>query len=293
MSKEKITSEELKNKNTVNLDGYAIDFSKYTFWYYTRIQTVEKILVNQCIFVSNLCGMNDLDECNLHKADKDRVHCLCFCNSDSEKIPMWYLYSGIAGQGCSLGITPGLMLKFIRSIKEVKVPDTNVVLRIGKDFDIEYGWVYYQNAQNPTQVRYRNKWYEVVDAENFVKENYFVKSYPWEYEREFRIVFHNKTETVYDKISVDISILVGELKLKVAPEFPDEIQKSDLPYDGLEAIESKKFSHSALKVRMALFNRNYDSFVDYISTNRDTITTDNICTLCKAINCQNNKCKRD
>ena len=34
-----------------------------------------------------------------------------------------------------------------------------------------------------------HKWYVVDDIRSFERDNYFLKAYPWEYEKEFRIIF--------------------------------------------------------------------------------------------------------
>lgn len=137
-----ITSQELIECNFIPLDSKAIDFSKESFWYYTRLSVANSILKNKCIYISNLANMNDNDEANLHEKDKDFIHCLCLCNSSTEKIPMWYLYAGISGQGASLQFTPAVLLKLIKSIKEVTTIDRETTLHINKDFDIDYGWVF-------------------------------------------------------------------------------------------------------------------------------------------------------
>ena len=72
-------------------------------------------------FASNLAIMNDKNEKELHPNNSESVHALCFCNSNTEKIPMWYLYGGITGKGCALGVTPAKMRDWIRMIKEVYV----------------------------------------------------------------------------------------------------------------------------------------------------------------------------
>lgn len=39
-----ISTKDLRNMNIVILNGKAKDFSRYTFWYYTSIDTASKIL---------------------------------------------------------------------------------------------------------------------------------------------------------------------------------------------------------------------------------------------------------
>ena len=119
MEQIKISSEELKKLNQLSLPCKAKDFSNSSFWYYTNLYTADLILKNKCVYISNLSLMNDIDEAELHCKNKEFIHCFCLCNSDTEKIPMWYLYAGITGQGVSLGFSPSAMIDFISSIKTV------------------------------------------------------------------------------------------------------------------------------------------------------------------------------
>ncbi len=111
MSEQRISAVELLQKNKIDLDGNAKDFSQTKFWYYTKVDTVSKILESRSFHVSNLARMNDKAEALLHDSDKEKVHALCFCNSRSEKIPMWYLYAGLSGKGAAIGITPSPDIK--------------------------------------------------------------------------------------------------------------------------------------------------------------------------------------
>ena len=42
------------------------------------------------------------------------------------------------------------------------------------------------------RVNYINKFVNVEEAEQFFDGNSFIKDYPWEYEKEFRLVFTNR-----------------------------------------------------------------------------------------------------
>lgn len=262
-----ISSNELKQKNDSELPEKASDFANYTFWHYTNLSTANLILEGKSIYISNIANMNDLDEINIHYETKDFVHCLCFCNSNTEKIPMWYLYAGITGKGVSIGITPATMLRFIKSIKTLSTTDGNTILYKEKDFDIEYGWVFYRKCDNKSQVLYKRKWYSLEDSENFEKDNYFIKSYPWEYEKEFRIVIHNKTNKKYDKLVVNIEEIFEKLKIKLAPEISTEEFRELLPnLSGFKQFLSSMLQLSDLSINMNLCKRNYNSFIYYIDT---------------------------
>ena len=207
-----ILSKDLKRKNKdLNLKK-ASEFSNYSFWYYTSATTANLILENSTIHLSNIARMNDNDEIEMHKDDRDYVHCLCFCNSNTEKIPMWYLYAGMSGDGVAIGLTPSTMIQLIKSIKKLKTED-GLELSIDKDFEIEYGWIFYRKPEGKSQVLYKRKWYSLIDPDEFSYKNYFIKAYSWEYEKEFRIVIHNKTGKSYPKLILDISPIFKELKL--------------------------------------------------------------------------------
>ena len=283
-----ITSKELMEKNASCFPMRASEFSTSSFWYYTSLSTADLILKNKCIYVSNINEMNDLDEADLHDTNKDFVHCLCFCNSNTEKIPMWYLYAGIAGKGVSIGITPSVMLSFIGSIHSVATTDGKTILERDKDFDIEWGWIFYRKKENTSQVMYRRQWYSLTDPQNFEYENYYIKSYPWEYEKEFRIVFHNNTSIPHKQLVVDISSIYEKIKIKLAPELSGSLFRDSLPglvgfTEYLAAIPAK----SDLKINMNLCKRNYKGFLDYVKSNIKKKKEDrdvNVEEICKIIN---------
>lgn len=267
MKDKKISYEELKNKNPIELPSKAGDFSNSNFWYYTSIKTADLILKNRCIHINNINNMNDLDEIALHRSDKDSTFCLCFCNSNTEKIPMWYLYAGISGKGAAIGLTPALMLQFLKSIDKIYDVDSQEELEKGKDFDMSCGWIFYQKKEQPSQIMYKRNWFTIDNVEEFQKNNFFIKSYPWEYEKEFRIVFRNKTSKPYKKLYIKLDDVYNKLKLKLAPEITKEyftMEIESLP--GFEDFLLTLLLYSNLNINMNLFNRNIDGFVNYLET---------------------------
>lgn len=271
MSEEK-TTKELLQMNKVDINAKASEFSNYSFWYYTSLSTADKILFNKKIYISNLTNMNDKEECLLHTKEKDFIHCLCFCNSNTEKIPMWYLYSGVAGRGASIRFTPKIILELISSIDTLTSTDGKNILYKGVDFDIIPGWVYYKKTDEKSQVFFRNKWYSISDPDNFEKQNYFIKSYPWEYEREFRIVIINKTRQAYDRLVVDIDKVYSKLKVKLAPELRKaNFEELFSNLEGFKRLSLENYLYSALQIKMDLFNRNFESFVDYVNNDYEEL----------------------
>ena len=266
---ENITSALLRSLNPVSFPKNARAFSRYSFWQYTRLEVADLILSTSCFRISNLNGMNDLAEAKLHEKDRNRVFALCFCNSDTEKIPLWYLYSGLTGNGAALGFTAGKMLKWLRSIQTVRGvkkgqnKEDGVPLRVGADVELRYGWVYYQHPREPYNIFYRNNWYTIDDVETFQKDNYFIKSYPWEYEREFRILFLNNTSEDYDYLFVDIPVDIRNVaKVMLAPELQEDQFKN---ISGLKCIgTSHQPIYSKLSIRMNLLSRNSECLFDYL-----------------------------
>ena len=53
-----LTPDELKGVNIPDPDGKAGDFSNYTFWQYTNVEAICKILGGSCFWVNNISGMN-------------------------------------------------------------------------------------------------------------------------------------------------------------------------------------------------------------------------------------------
>lgn len=247
-------------KNNVDITGKANGFSTSSFWHYSTADKLDSILAGDCFWINNLSGMNDKNEEKLHEEDKEKVFALCFCNTNSEKIPMWYLYSGICGDGMRMGLTPSTMLKFLSSIQIVhQVTDEKVdeeEFYIGKDFEMQCGWVYYKKYNGC--VNFKKYWYTVSDySENFESGNYFIKDYPWEYEKEFRIVFINKTDKKINRIAVKIPNDVKmKLKLGFAPEIEEENKNEILSKPGFQKYFLTQVGHSDLNIKMDLLQRN-------------------------------------
>ena len=83
---------QMMNETAKILRYKAKDIQNKKFYHYTTADAAEKILQkdergNCFFFVSNLQRMNDRNEARLHKANGNRIHCLCLCSTRHEKIP--------------------------------------------------------------------------------------------------------------------------------------------------------------------------------------------------------------
>ena len=260
-----ISQEQLHGRRPEDLPEYAKEWAQYTFWHYTNVETLEKILEMKCFRLGSIENMNDRDEAILHQADGDRIHAMCFCNSDTESIPMWYLYAGLDGAGVAIGLTPRVMLDFVRSIQTVYT-EFGIVLKVGRDVEIRCGWVAYQKKKDPNHVFYKNNWRTLDDAEKFNDENYFIKVYPWLYEQEFRIVAINLTETPCEALFADIpEKMIDKLKLRLAPEIR-QVDGRIMDANGktIGYFPENKMEQSKLGIRMNLLERNKKAMKTYV-----------------------------
>lgn len=261
-------SEIAKLNQTEEILKYKAKDIDKNFYHYTTSNSLRDILTaddkgNRFFFVRNIKEMNDLNEAELHKSEGDKIHSFCTCCTKYEKIPLWYLYSGICGNGARLGITPGKMLKFLNSIKTVYPVITGKVdyskpLLIETDFDMMCGWVYYVMDGN-NRVLYRNNLYYMDETnENEINECLFVKDYPWEYESEFRIVIKNKTDKTFDRIAIPFpKEIVPHFEIMSAPEhaFSKEERSKFISM----GIKAERIKESRLKINMDLLRNNkYD-----------------------------------
>lgn len=262
MADKLLTFEDAKKQNTCNLDGRAKDFSKQSFWHYTKIKTLDKIFNREdkngyALLCSKLKGVNDSDE--QKRENSDNVFLTCFCNSNSEKIPMWYLYGSITGNSAALGITPANMMKFLKSIDYVYgvKGESRDTIHIGDSLKIDYGWVYYvKKEREKTKFYLRREFYEITDFDRKCNDYYFLKNYVWNYEKEFRIVITDVANRGYDEILLPIPAEIAR-QMKLVVKQKSLIDNKTLPMD------KDKIKESALGSEIDLLGRNRDEVLEY------------------------------
>lgn len=265
--------------------------SHNSFCYFTTVHTAEKILsseIENYIYVSPISKMNDLHERELHSSDGDSVFGLCFCNSDMDNIPMWYLYAGISGEGARIGITASKMCRFISNITHIYAVDEMKIgrrLERGIDFDFTFGWIFYR--QNEHLIKYRKNYYSLIDSLSaFENQNYFVKDVEWKYEKEFRIVFYVYNDPP-EKIAVPINKKAlmekgGGLSVMLAPELRPKTNEEWYAekYAKRFGLPKDKVKFSKLKIKMDLLSRNQYTIIERFSdvlNNLDEKNTENVC----------------
>lgn len=263
-----ITFEQAKNMNTINIDGLAKDFSKHSFWHYTKVQSLAKIFdeneTDYTLLCNRLDNMNDLAE--RKRLNAQNVFVICFCNTDSEKIPMWYLYASLTGNGVAIGLTPLKMLEFLKSLKYVygnrkENGEIKKRERISlEQLEIKCGWVYYvKYERNKTKFYYNEHFYEISDFDRSCNDFYFLKAYPWNYEKEFRIVVTDKEKRNFDSLSLPIPKEIAK-QMKLKKEKKSKITQYSFP------MSQSKIRESELDIKMDLLERHKDEVIDYIKS---------------------------
>lgn len=203
------------------------------YFHYTTMDTLNRILSNGEIWVSQTKSFNDKKELN------KELHNFAFCLStgDNENLSLWYLYSGVDGKGCRIRFTKKQLELLYKSSKfflcENNVPNNEYELIEGENLTIYLKDVlYYREKEKVVDLKYNNSvnhQFPLNDFKEFKKANSAIlKDIVWYYEKETRIEF-----VVNNKISLDerknyiIKIkpqenFIEKLTFQFAPEINEE-----------------------------------------------------------------------
>ncbi len=259
-----IKQEELTHYNDVckRLKSYKVNdvLGKQGFCYYTTLETFNKIRNNNWIWISNVAKMNDKDEFigddNLNN-NKEFYHLLCLSNGDEESIPMWYMYGGMDGCGVRIRFTPSVIKILLEDITLYKISsikkngEYKARLMDKKEYTVRAGWVYYKNNKHSDNCyKLNRKTYLITDynPSGFYKSNTFIKSHYWEYEKEFRIVIHNRSGQAYQYIALDLNEVYNRLTFMFGPQLKNYCQLEDYP--NIIEYNNSRYKKSQLNVIM-------------------------------------------
>ncbi len=224
------------------------------FYYYTKLETFDKIYGSKRIWVRNVECMNDRKEFILDphlEKNKGYYHLFCFSNSDVESIPMWYMYAGKGGDGVRIKFPPSTIKAIILNCK-VYTPNGKR-LSVGdsddKDCTIKAGWIFYRKKEN--YYKFNNKSYSVKNWDKvFNNDNMFIKSHHWLYEKEFRIIIQNNTNNKFEHLEIDLSDIFDKLSFMFGPEFSREQLNNT---NNLKSIRiGRRFKNSELDIKMGI-----------------------------------------
>ena len=245
--------------------------------HFTTMENAVSILNSGEFWFSPMSRSNDAYERKFQEGKAEELFTLCFCvTTTGQKLPLWYMYSGISGQGVALRYRPSDLRDFISDIKTIEGiavdSGSREKLYLDSDFTMEYGRVVYiardrgnditAYKENGRIIHHDDQSFDDKKEENAAP---FVKLYPWEYENEFRIVlklkprhkgrFRNLAVRIPDLDSLELHYaynVKGEIKdtLKargLKPEIADSIviQRCEV---GIEGALLKRIDREAIRL---------------------------------------------
>ncbi len=248
-------------------------FAHDSFYHYTTLESINKILSDNSFLLSKIGSSNDPTE----TADEN-VYCLCFSTGINENLPLWYLYSGIDGKGGRIGFSAAKIYKLVElgSYKLMEEYRENVegkteikykeVSNLSKS-DIEVvvqDILYAKESEEFCDLKYNtmtnHKKITVEEFKKFKENNRnFVKSLIWYYEKETRVTVKLK-EPIIKKLSNDKEYKV-KLSFDNLPEVKNNIKLTFAPQ-----LFDKEQSEIECKNRLIeyLKKNNYDNIFNCI-----------------------------
>ena len=231
------------------------------YFHYTSLSTIDLILKNKTLWVSPVARLNDNLEKEQFENDIDLYFSLCFSTGIHENLPLWYLYSGIDGQGGKLSLSTSCVSKLIKNgLYSLSKNNTNEhILELTDDsFEVSFKDILYYSAPkkstNYIDLKYNTMTNHdsitVNDFEDFKKQyGPFIKSLIWFYEKETRLlvklkgaaaeyvrkntISDNESEYYVVKLSfADIPNIDRSIKVGFAPEI-DNLEKGIAEYENI------------------------------------------------------------
>lgn len=176
------------------------------YYHYTTLDTMEKILKGDSLWLTSVSGFNDSMDMEQFEEKERYCFALCFSTERSENLPLWYLYSGMDGQGARLRLTPGKFKEMLENssckLVQVKQDGQNakepITLERGKNVEIELRDIIYagdekgRGAKRKYILKYGNIANRKVTKSEYEKyrsiHKGFHKGLLWQYEKESRLL---------------------------------------------------------------------------------------------------------
>lgn len=220
--------QELKTlKDLVNFAQISA-LSHRNFYHYTTIETLEAILSNKTLRLTNANFMNDQQELRKGNAQYwDRTYLSCFCYGDSESVAMWTMYSIPWQQGVRISFPRNKFINYLKKIEKIKLINSSKYLH-RDEFEVVLTDVIY------TEYSERHK-SEIIKIDEFPNINSsivfgddnisrqsqitgFIKNKAWEYENETRIKIQTNKEYTDKTIEVELDEdLLSSMKVTFSP----------------------------------------------------------------------------
>ncbi len=178
-------------------EGREYDHSGY--YHYTSLKNVNSILEKRILYVSSLSPSNDATEGKAFP-HPELVYGLCFSTGINENLPLWYLYSGIEGQGGRIRLTKNGIKELIShaeyELQDCEDEGKKIPLAAGKNVQVQFGDVIYCGKKTEkgktVDLKYNTMTNHIIPRteEPALREEYkgFIKGLIWYYEKETRLL---------------------------------------------------------------------------------------------------------
>lgn len=180
---------------------------KHSYYYhYTNLCAVNSILKNNEFWLSPICRVNDNRDKEQYGNTKQQKEffTLCFSTGVNENLPLWYLYSGINGQGGRIRFTKASVKKLINNgVFKLITVKNNVknkellTLENEKTMDLQFKDIlYYRIDGEKVSLKYNTMTNYNFNELNEKIYPFFLKGLIWYYEKETRLLVHLKGEAL-------------------------------------------------------------------------------------------------
>lgn len=208
------------------LDGREYSHSSYC--HYTNLRIIDSILSNNTFQLSCVAGFNDVMDAKQFK-DSRRFYSLCFSTGVNENLSLWYLYSGLQGQGGRIRFTAKSIKKLIQSstYELWEYPPNNrdkaklfCALQPYDYRSLFRDILYVQDKQKNVALKYNTMTNYLISSNEMIKYKTnsigFTKSIVWYYEKETRYLLE-----LQDHI---VNLMNPEMQYYIAMHFSDAVK---------------------------------------------------------------------
>lgn len=249
---EKSNEEQKEKIITKNLWEALFDVEQQgKFYHYTKQRAIKSILEAKEIRLYKNNNQNDNND------ENSDCYILCLTTSSVENIPMWYLYSGVKGNGICLGITLEGIKKIIsdcfyymNELEKIKIPAEKIEILFKPVLYYESEKTKDKNYTEYCRIKFNhNVYYTTNELIEDFKNNHssFCKKMEWSYEKETRLNIRIKDNELREKIGnyifFDISKYKQNLSIKLGPNFKNEEIKKII----VEFLGENKTKYSSLR----------------------------------------------
>lgn len=241
-------------ESTHELEDYLSgrEYGHGDYCHYTGLKKLDSILKNNAFWCGCVSGFNDKKDSEQFgdAVSQKRFYSLCFSTGENENLALWYLYSGLNGNGARIRLNKANVRKLIEestytlySIKKnadgtEELDGCGLLLKNGENMKLTFrDIIYFKNAESKGTVDLKyntmtnHNRISISDFEKFKNDNAgFYKGLIWYYEKETRLLIELIGEAA-DKVNNDSkkyvvvlnfgSTLYQKINVDFAPEVED------------------------------------------------------------------------